>query len=169
MDIKGLEKELDVEIEEAEAEELPNGTLYLKVWYGDPRKTTTKLWAKKVTNIDTTKDNGYAFEGEWIRKGRGYYEVELNEGEVAVCLVENGSWRHPGQDCRIYFVRGGKMYRIVMPYNNKSDRVKAIHAAAKILELLKGEDPKKQQAVTHIRKAIELIGIDEVRRILDEL
>ena len=44
-----------------------------------------KHWAKVITNIDTTKPNGYAFIGEWLNKtgenllNEGSYVIELDD------------------------------------------------------------------------------------------
>ena len=44
-------------------------------------------WGKHVTTVDTTKSNGFAFEGEFLCKG----ENELPEGAVVVQKRHTGS------------------------------------------------------------------------------
>ena len=44
-------------------------------------------WARHVTSVDTTKADGYAFEGEFLRKG----ENELTAGAVLVQKRHTGS------------------------------------------------------------------------------
>lgn len=51
-------------------------------------------WTKHVTNVDMTKTNGYAFEGEFIPGGK---EIELPVGAILIQKnpegsVKNGWW-----------------------------------------------------------------------------
>jgi len=158
-----------VDAEEVDAEVLPNGKLYTAIYKGDWRKATAKLWGKKVEKVDTTKEGGYAFEGDWLNTDyEGRYQIELAEGEMAVCLVQTGSWRHKGQHMYIFFVKNGKMFNVTLPYNSRADKVKAVHTASEILEEIRGKNPKEQQAKALIQKAIELVGVEGVLRILEE-
>ncbi|MBT0160696.1 hypothetical protein G4O51_12020 [Candidatus Bathyarchaeota archaeon A05DMB-2] len=55
---------------------------------GDPRKG--KCYARVVESVDTTKTNGYAFQGKFLREG----ETELPEGTIVLFVEEVGSWKH---------------------------------------------------------------------------
>lgn len=61
---------------------------------GSRMKLRGKEWWKKVTNIDFTKDNGYAFEGEFLPAHFGMKKVNINEGDVIIVYRDMGSIRH---------------------------------------------------------------------------
>jgi len=44
-------------------------------------------WTRRVTAVDVTKSNGYAFEGEFLNEG----EVDLNPGDVLIQKNPMGS------------------------------------------------------------------------------
>ena len=48
-------------------------------------------WVKVVTDVDTTKSNGYAFEGEFLREG----EIDLPVGSIIVEKDVGGSANRP--------------------------------------------------------------------------
>jgi len=113
-------------------EQLPSGMYVLRVWLGDERKARTKLWAKKVTAVDTSKNNGYAFAGEFAR-GWDMKELLINDGDVAVAVVQTGSWKNPNQIMRIYKLENGKLYKHEMPWGSPGANVKVIHFVAGLL------------------------------------
>jgi len=142
-----------------EAERLPTGEWRLIVRLGDQRKATARLWAKKVRAVDTTKANGYAFEGEWAGRVPGSSpksmkrEIILAPGEVAVAVVESGSWRHKGQVFVVFVATEDGVYSSSFPWRTRGDRIKAIHAVDEILRALK---PKSvEEAVAEQIRAIE--------------
>jgi hypothetical protein len=65
---------------------------------GDERR---KHWAKLVTNVDQSKADGWAYDGEFIADG-GIQDVEA----PAVLLVygEKGSRTNPTSEARVYVV-----------------------------------------------------------------
>ncbi len=54
----------------------------------DSRK---KSWRKLLEKVDVTKDNGYAFVGEWLRVGE---KAELELGVFVLCYDEEGSMKN---------------------------------------------------------------------------
>lgn len=45
----------------------------------------TKVWRKLIRHVDTSKETGYAFEGEWLEPGR---KVELEVGDYVLVYDE---------------------------------------------------------------------------------
>lgn len=54
-----------------------------------------KSWRKHITGVDCGKDDGYAFEGPWLKVGREY---ELPIGSLILCYDETGSVRNHKPD-----------------------------------------------------------------------
>lgn len=80
---------------------------------GDERKG--KQWTRKITGVDPSKTNGYAFEGEFLREG----ENELNEGDVILQVGEFGSHKHHSPYARVSVVDNGKLRQV--PAEDDSD------------------------------------------------
>jgi len=135
----GLEKVDEEKHKVRSVRKLPDGRIAFVVFLGDPRKATSKLWAKKVKRVDTTRENGYAFEGEFFPTGRGKYtntEMILSDRELAIAVVQDGSWKHPGQHMKIFVVLGGEIYVTVGGWESKADKIQTIHLVAEILNFL---------------------------------
>jgi hypothetical protein len=60
----------------------------LKVMVPQPQDSRFKSWRRLVTGVDTTKTDGYAFDGTWLTAGR---LVEVDEGALALFYDETGS------------------------------------------------------------------------------
>jgi hypothetical protein len=58
-------------------------------------------WYKLVTSVDTTKSNGYAFEGDFLKSG---VELDLPMGSVIISKNPTGSVKNGGYDGYIYVV-----------------------------------------------------------------
>jgi hypothetical protein len=54
-----------------------------------------KSWFKIVESVDCTKNNGYAFEGDFVKSG---IEVELPEGAIIIECQPTGSVKEGGKD-----------------------------------------------------------------------
>lgn len=67
---------------------------------GDARH---KNWAKIVENVDETKSNGWAFDGEFIAAG-GIQDVPV--GSVIVVYGEKGSRANPQIEARVFIANG---------------------------------------------------------------
>lgn len=66
--------------------------------YGDSR---FKNWAKILTSVDTSKSNGYCFEGEFIQMGRKH---ELEIGSFILIYTESGSRNYHSPCVQLYKV-----------------------------------------------------------------
>jgi len=118
---------------------LPDGRFAIFVLLGNVMKATTNLWAKKIKKVDVTKENGYAFDGEFMRinKGKLYStEIILNKGEVAVAVVQDGSWKNPGQHIKIFVALEDGIYTVSSGWETKADKIQTIHLVAEILNFL---------------------------------
>jgi hypothetical protein len=118
---------------------LPDGRIAFEIYLGDPRKATSNLWVKKVRRIDTTKENGYAFEGDFIGRTKGKHstaDVIIQKGELVVAVVEYGSWKHPGQVMEIYVALEDGVYATAGRWVTKAEKIETIHKAAEILNFL---------------------------------
>ncbi len=65
---------------------------------GDERR---KHWAKVVTNVDQSKSDGWAYDGEFIADG-GIQDVEAPS--VLLVYGEHGSKTNPHSEARVYIV-----------------------------------------------------------------
>jgi len=65
---------------------------------GDERR---KHWAKLVTNVDQSKSDGWAFDGEFIADG-GIQDVDAPA--VLLAYGEKGSRTNPTSEARVYVV-----------------------------------------------------------------
>jgi hypothetical protein len=57
-------------------------------------KLRGKEWWKKLTNLDTTKSNGYAFEGEFLPNDVGVKDLNLQEGDILIFYSDFGSIKY---------------------------------------------------------------------------
>ena len=67
---------------------------------GDPRH---KNWAKIIDNVDETKSNGWAFDGEFIAAG-GIQDVPV--GSLVLVYGEKGSRANPQIEARVFVANG---------------------------------------------------------------
>jgi hypothetical protein len=124
---------------------LPDGRIAFTVMLGNPAKATSSLWAKKVKHVDTSKENGYAFEGEFFSKSGGKYtdtEIILGEGELAIAVVQDGTWKHKGQHMKIFVNLGGEIYTTSSGWETKADKIQTIHLVAEILNFLNSKNKR---------------------------
>ncbi|MER7002192.1 helix-turn-helix domain-containing protein [Dactylosporangium sp. NPDC000555] len=71
----------------------------------------SKVWFKALTGIDTSKSDGYAFQGTFANFGE---TVEVAEGAWLMSLIEDvrSSGRLDGRDVTLYQVRDGKLAEV---------------------------------------------------------
>jgi hypothetical protein len=132
-------KKLDEE--KHEVRKLPDGRFAFVIDLGDPRKATSNLWVKKVKKVDTTKENGYAFEGDFIPRIKGKHstaEVIIQQGELVVAVVEFGSWKHPGQVMEVFVALEDGVYVTAGRWVTKAEKIETVHKVAEILKEIRG-------------------------------
>ena len=66
---------------------------------GEARKSKSgKVWAKVLERVNLDGENGFAFEGRWVRREhegcRTIIDDDLDEGALIVALKGDGSWKH---------------------------------------------------------------------------
>ena len=81
--------------ERIKAERLPTGEWRFFLALGDPRKATSKLWAKKVKAVDTSKANGYAFELSIPLMGFVRYKIVRNPRNKKWAVISISKRRRP--------------------------------------------------------------------------
>lgn len=57
----------------------------------NPRDNRKKNWAKVLESVDASKPNGYAFIGNWLRRGE---RAELTVGSYVLTYDEPGSMKN---------------------------------------------------------------------------
>jgi len=129
-------KKLDEE--KHKVRKLPDGRIAFRIWLGDGRKATSKLWARKVRKVDTSKENGYAFEGEFFKSYEKYHvtDIILAPYEVVVAVVQDGSWKHPGQRMDIFVALDDGVYVTSSRWETKAEKIETIYKVNEILNFL---------------------------------
>ncbi|MBP1308949.1 hypothetical protein JOD82_001969 [Paenibacillus sp. 1182] len=64
-----------------------------------------KYWAKRVTKVDVTKTNGFAFIGDFIKVNQ---LVEVREGDYILVYEEVGSAAHHKLYVTLYQIQNGE-------------------------------------------------------------
>lgn len=65
-----------------------------------------KNWTKKVSKVNLTKTNGYAFEGKFLESDKEY---DLDEGDVLLFLENFGSRAKTSKEASIKIVKNGQL------------------------------------------------------------
>ncbi len=66
-------------------------------------------WTKVVTGVDTTKANGYAFQGDFLQEGRQY---DFSDGMVIIEVTPEGSVKNSYQMAACRVVRGDELVQV---------------------------------------------------------
>ena len=99
-----------------------------------------KGWAKIVTGIDTTKTNGYAIEGDFLRYGQQY---DLPVGTIILDVYYFGSMKHMHKYAKIYTVQesglvsvleNDKVYDYIGSFLSMRDKLAGLLNAQKATE-----------------------------------
>jgi hypothetical protein len=73
----------------------------------------SRSWAKKVTGVDDSKNNGYAFEGTFLYMAKGkkliLKENEVEEGDVILVIQDIGSNQYHRQYAYVFLIKNGKL------------------------------------------------------------
>mgnify|MGYP000995724583 CR=1 FL=1 len=65
-------------------------------------------WVKKVTSVDVSKSNGYAFDGGFVNYAAKGSQVECADGLYIVCSVE-GSRKNQQKEVAVYRITGDQV------------------------------------------------------------
>jgi len=104
----------------------------------DDRK---KAWAKVLESVDITKSNGYAFVGNWIRRGE---KAELPIGSYVLTYDEPGSMKNWYPLVKLYRVTPDGLEVALEYEGNIRERSWALAVRDRIAEILaesRGETP----------------------------
>jgi len=122
---------------------------------GRPHKATRKIWAKLLEKVDITKDNGYAFEGRFLRvKGDpAWIDDTVPVGSFIVATIAKGSTKHPKTGIALYKVTADKIEELYWgDFEYRADKVRAIKEIAEIFE----QEKNKKTSKTYISNAFSL-------------
>lgn len=96
-----------------------------------------RSWAKVLSAVDTTKANGYAFEGEWMRRGE---RAELPTNSLMLLYDEPGSARNWYPLVRVMRVEeDGTLHEVLSYKGGINERSWALAIRDRVAELLVGE------------------------------
>jgi len=122
---------------------------------GRPHKATKKIWAKLLEKVDTTKDNGYAFEGRFLKvKGDpAWIDDVVPVNSFIVATIAKGSTKHPKTGIALYKVTADKIEELYWgDFEYRADRIRAIKEIAEIFE----QEKNKKTSKTYISNAFSL-------------
>lgn len=72
-------------------------------------ETRHKCWAKVLTKVDTTKTNGYAFEGDFLKPN---LLVEIPDSGFVLTYEETGSVKHHSPDVALLQIVDGEIVEV---------------------------------------------------------
>ena len=104
----------------------------------DDRK---KSWAKVLESVDITKSNGYAFVGNWLRRGE---KAELPIGSYVLTYDEPGSMKNWYPLVKLYRVTPDGLEAVLEYEGEIGERSWALAVRDRIAEILaesRGETP----------------------------
>jgi len=126
---------------------------------GRPRKAKRTVWAKELERVDQTKENGYAFEGRFLRVlgDPAWIDDKVHVGAFIVATFASGSTKHPSTGIALVRVTAEKIEQLyVGSFDTKSDRIRAIKEIAEIFE----REKNKKTSKTYIANAFSLNMIE---------
>ncbi|MBW2561593.1 MAG: hypothetical protein JRE40_12170 [Deltaproteobacteria bacterium] len=140
---------------------------------GDGRKTGgVKLWAKELERVDTSKENGYAFEGRFLRKASGKAGWKYNQiddvvavGAYVVAIVQTGSWNHPRADIVLYRAEETGLKEVYRNEWKTSTKKQAIREIAEIVNKQEINEELKQK----LQELIDRYGYEQVAYTLSKI
>ena len=105
------------------------------------RDSRKKHWAKALESVDTTKPNGYAFLGNWLRRGE---RAELTVGSYVLTYDEPGSMKNWYPAVKLYRVTPDGLEAVLEYEGEIGERSWALAVRDKIATILaesQGEAP----------------------------
>jgi len=152
-----------------------NGKVVLEpddIKLGRPKKARGRVWAKLLEDVDTTKENGFAFQGRFLRV-RGdpaYIDDTVPVGSFIVAAEATGSTNHPWTDIALYKVTADgieELYR--NDFVRKSDKIIAINDIAEILKKEKGQEGEDDELMKAIEELFNKFGKQRVLEYIEKL
>jgi len=68
-------------------------------------------WVKRVDSVDTSKSNGYAFEGDFVQNAKSGL-TECSDGFYIICSME-GSRKNQSKKVAAYEIAGEKLNKVI--------------------------------------------------------
>ena len=133
----------------------------------NPGDSRFKSWVKKVDSVDLTKDNGYAFGGEFLEFGK---ETDLKIGDVIIKYYRTGSRNRNEGYADVGVVEkkvDGKGFTIKYVIENWDYHEKFLTLRNKIAKILKDiENPPPMIPVAIPDPIPEIKTADDITQIL---
>jgi len=131
------------------------------------------VWAKKITKVDPSKENGYAFEGEFLREGS-----VVEEGDWVITVAATGSWKYPANTIFLFRIEGNEEedeFEIESvgewEWNAKGEKIEAIQQIYKIIHPPNEEEVRREEVRKAILRLYEKYGemaVEEMKKFLNE-
>ena len=99
-----------------------------------------KCWRKLLEKVDTTKANGYAFIGDWLRAGE---RAELEVGSLILCYDDVGSRKNWRPVVRLFKVLENGLEEVYRWEGNTRERSWALAVRDEIAAIL-AEEQRQQ-------------------------
>lgn len=124
------------------AEKITSGKVGVEFSLGDTRKATSRCFAKLVKKVIIDKSGGFAFKGKLIKSGA------VVDAPAFIALVRGeGSWKHKHSHFYLFKVEEhGATELYEGPWDTDADKMKAVLAAAKLVNGETGPDTTKEDA-----------------------
>lgn len=112
-----------------------------------------KCWRKMLEKVDTTKANGYAFVGEWLRAGE---RAEVEVGSLILCYDEAGSMKNWNPVVRLFKVLENGLEDLEEVFHwegNTRERSWALAVRDEIAAILaeaQGQEPEEESLLARL-------------------
>jgi len=103
-----------------------------------------KKWTKTLKSVDTSKSNGYAFEGDFLRAGS---KAELPVGTHILAYGESGSMKYHSPEVVVYRVSPDAENGLEKAYEKENlDRSWALDVREEIAEIVNADEKENPLA-----------------------
>ncbi|MEM5832460.1 MAG: hypothetical protein QXT38_04115 [Candidatus Aenigmatarchaeota archaeon] len=113
------------------------------IYEGEIDRVRGKVWAKKVIDVDESKDNGYAFIGEFL-PFRAYQEylttIDLEKDDIIIVAIDRGSHKYHTYEvsfCQVIDVKEDDIKLKIIHYVEGYDWAKQILIDKEFVNFLK--------------------------------
>ena len=114
-----------------------------------------KCWRKLLEKVDTTKANGYAFVGDWLRAGE---REELEVGSLILCYDVVGSRKNWRPVVRLFKVLENALDEVFHWEGNIRERSWALAVRDEISAILQEQEPPEEGSLASRLSDEELIA-----------
>jgi len=124
-----------------------------------PEDKRKKSWRKRLDHVDTSRSNGYAFVGEFLRPGE---RAEVLEGDFILAFDQPGSMKNWWPYVRVYRATGSELREVYRYEGEKGERNWALGCRDAIAVIMEGSEEVTEDS--EIRDYTDQQILDEARR-----